>query len=74
MIETNKAMALLDAKWSIVKILMLAAIFISIHACTGNKAEELSDLKVEDGLKVTLVAEEPLNPIVPLLYSRYKHV
>ncbi len=47
-------------KWRIVKVLMTTVTFIFMNGCDDKKTGELQELRVEEGLKVTLVAAEPL--------------
>ena len=47
-------------KWSIVEIFMMTVTFNLLIGCDNKKTEELQELRVEEGLKVSLVAAEPL--------------
>lgn len=58
----------MDSKWSIAKILMSAVVFVFLNACNTDKTEKTHELQVEEGLKVTLVAEEPM-VIDPVAFS-----
>lgn len=58
----------MDSKWSVTKILIAAVPFLLINACNDAEIAEIKELQIEDGLKVTLVAKEPL-VIDPVAFS-----